>query len=235
MDFKKWQAKGLDNEQLKNRKKQIQQHFRIEMGLHIDKPRSGGLGSSNDGNTARRFFREWEKSAKITGLDATLLYRCKWILEALASGCHIDCTKFDDYCLKTAVLLVETYPWFYLPVTVHTILMHGSTIINHFLVPIGQLSEEAQESRNKDIRRFRRDHTRKVSRTSTNFDLMNRLLESSDPVISCIRPLSKETNNTMLNDAKSLLIEFLNNDEKMSDSDESDSREDNMIDSSDSD
>ena len=28
------------------------------MGLIIDKPRTGGSGSSNDGNTAGRFFNE---------------------------------------------------------------------------------------------------------------------------------------------------------------------------------
>lgn len=47
------------------------------------------------------------------------------------------------------------------------ILDHGREIIKQSIVPIGQLSEEAQEARNKDYRRFRKNHTRKCSRPAT--------------------------------------------------------------------
>lgn len=104
-------------------------------------------------------------------------------------------------------MLIETYSWFYLPVTVHKILLHGSQIISSFLVPIGQLSEDAQESRNKDIKRYRLDHTRKFSRTATNTDLLNRLLESSDPLISSLRDLPDKKTLPLSSDARELLIE----------------------------
>ncbi|XP_031332193.1 uncharacterized protein LOC116162670 [Photinus pyralis] len=74
MDFKLWSARGL-NKELKAAKKQlIQQKFKQQMGLLVDVVKQG-FGTTNDGNTARRFFREYEKSAEITNLDQNLLKR----------------------------------------------------------------------------------------------------------------------------------------------------------------
>jgi len=56
---------------------------------------------------------------------------------------------------------------------------------------IGQLSEEAQGSRNKDYIRLREPNTRKSSCVNTNTDLFNFLLITSDPVITELRPQSK--------------------------------------------
>jgi hypothetical protein len=47
------------------------------------------------------------------------------------------------------------------------ILLHGSEIISAALLPIGQLSEEAQEARNKDLKTFRESFSRKISREET--------------------------------------------------------------------
>ena len=41
------------------------------MGLIVDKPKPG-YGSTNDGNTARRFFQNPDLSAKITGINKQL-------------------------------------------------------------------------------------------------------------------------------------------------------------------
>lgn len=71
--------------------------------------------------------------------------------------------------------------------TVHTFLYHGADIIKWCVLPTGQLSEEVQEARNKDLRRYRELHTRKISREATNRDLLNRILVSADPAISNIR------------------------------------------------
>jgi len=46
------------------------------MGLHVDQPRSGGSGTSNDGNTARIFFSDTKLSADITGLHENVKIRC---------------------------------------------------------------------------------------------------------------------------------------------------------------
>lgn len=126
---------------------------------------------------------------------------------------------FERYGIETAHKLVELYPWFYLPVSVHKILIHGAKVIGSFLIPIGQLSEEAQESRNKDAKHYRSHHTRKFSRVATNTDLLHRLLESSDPLISCIREQPKNKIKEFSKETLQLLARSDDNDEKI-DSDE---------------
>uniref|UniRef100_A0A8D8U0M9 Uncharacterized protein n=1 Tax=Cacopsylla melanoneura TaxID=428564 RepID=A0A8D8U0M9_9HEMI len=42
-----------------------------------------------------------------------------------------------------------------MPPTLHRYLIHGLQIIAAVTLPIGQLSEEAQEAKNKDFKRFR--------------------------------------------------------------------------------
>jgi len=39
------------------------------------------------------------------------------------------------------------YPWFYLPASVHKILIHGTQIFENAILPIGLISEKAQEAR----------------------------------------------------------------------------------------
>jgi hypothetical protein len=55
MDFKKWQACGKDQDSMEIRKETIQKQLEIQTGL-ADNPKLGGSGTSNDGNTAARFF-----------------------------------------------------------------------------------------------------------------------------------------------------------------------------------
>lgn len=59
--------------------------------------------------------------------------------------------------------------------------------MQHFLLPIGQYSEEAAEARNKDFKRFRKFHTQKYSRLASNEDLIHKLLVSSDLYIASLR------------------------------------------------
>lgn len=54
------------------------------------------------------------------------------------------------------------------------------------------MSEEAQESSNKYIKKFRQDHARKCERKETMEDLFSRLFISSDPLISTCRKLPKK-------------------------------------------
>nr|CAH7742540.1 unnamed protein product [Callosobruchus chinensis] len=117
-------------------KKDIHMKFRNNMGLILDKPKPG-FGSSNDGNTARRFFHDHDQSAALTGVSADLIKRFKSLL------------------------------------------------------PIGQLSEEAQEASNKVFRKFRESFSRKISREKTNEDILKRLLISSDPYISSLEKVRK--------------------------------------------
>jgi hypothetical protein len=81
-----------------------------------------------------------------------------------------------------------------MPPTVHKVLTHGKDIIEHFLLPIGQLGEDAQECRHKDIKHYREHNTRKMSRQQANEDLFKILLVSSDPQVSIMRPLPQKQN-----------------------------------------
>lgn len=194
MDFKNWQASKEFKPLYESRKKEIQTQFRERLGLIVDKPKSGGSGTSNDGNTARRFFMNSEISAEITGIKKELLDRCWIILQCMNSGYKIDSKKFNDFAIETAKQLVheDNYKWYKMPPSVHKVLIHGADIINHSLLSIGELSEEAAEATNKHIKAYRRDHTRKMNRVLTNTDLINRLLLHSDPLISGLRKLPKK-------------------------------------------
>lgn len=206
LDFKKWQARtAQEKEALLHRKKFIQLELRSRLGLLIDKPRSGGSGNSNDGNTARKFFRNSNIVAEVTGLNRELIDKCHVILQCLASGYDIRKDAFQTFAINTARLLVREYPWFNMPPSVHKVLVHGSDVIDNALISIGELSEEAAESNNKNIKDFRRNYTRKISRTVTNTDLLHRLLLNSDPLITGIRKIPRQKKSSLPDSVKSLL------------------------------
>lgn len=187
------------------RKNQVRNKFRSEMGLIVDMPKIGGSGTSNDGNTARRFFNNAGLASEITGVDEELILRCAALLQAMSSGYKINAYKFKQFALDTAKGLVKKYPWFYLPPSVHKILVHGSEVIESAIISIGQLSEEAAEAKNKDIKRYRLQHTRKTSRIATNTDLLNMLLLSSDPFITGQRKLPCKKKSALLKSTIELL------------------------------
>jgi hypothetical protein len=135
-------------------KKTIQETFRKEMGLQVDVPKPGGGVTTNDGN-GQVFFRDPTLCASITGIDETLIRICSAILQALSSGYRVNATAFDNYAKETAKLFVSLYAWYKMPACVHKVLIHGSVIVSAALLPIGQLSEEAQEARKKDIKKIR--------------------------------------------------------------------------------
>lgn len=192
LPIKKWQARTLEDKKIVAETKQkIQNAFKEEMGLLVDIPKAG-FGNTNDGNTSRRFFSNTQTSSSITGVDINLIEKCNIILEALSSGHKIDTRKFENFAKETATLYIEMYGWYPMTPTMHKVLRHGATIIDHAILPIGQLSEEAAEARNKHFRTYRQNYARKFSRESCNRDVLNRLLLSSDPLLSSIRKRFKK-------------------------------------------
>ena len=57
---------------IKGRKLKIQKDFRDLTGRLIDIPKPKGCGTTNNGNTARRFFKDYNLSSKMTGLSETV-------------------------------------------------------------------------------------------------------------------------------------------------------------------
>lgn len=100
------------------------------------------------------------------------------------------------YALETAKLCIELcidkYSWYSMPPSVHKVLIHGPDIIEHALVSIGQLSEEAHEARNKEFKKYRECFSRKISRSKTNEDVLNLRLITSDPLITSLRKVPKK-------------------------------------------
>lgn len=170
----------------KEEKKRIQDEFKLRLGLIIDTPLQG-FGSSNDGNTARRFFEDPETTSSITGLDKNLLKRFKVILAVINSKKPINVAKFKLFAEETKDNILTMYTWRPMTPTVHKVLAHAKEIIENSMLPLGELTEEAQEARNRDVKHFRLFNTRKCSRIAQNSDLMEFLLVSSDPVLYSIR------------------------------------------------
>lgn len=187
LPFKSWQVRGEENKaELLLRKREIQEKFKTKMGLLIDVPKPG-YGTTNDGNTARRFFDDPKLSSEITGINEQLISKLGLVLRIIASGKQINIDKFDILTKQTRDLYLEHYNWYYMPSTLHKLLVHGKDIIANFDLPIGNLSEEALEASHKEIRKNRLTHTRKTSRVHSNQDLINILLLTSDPLISSLR------------------------------------------------
>lgn len=204
LPLKKWQARGIDKEVVLENKARIQKEFRDRCGLIVDKPKPG-FGNSNDGNTARRFFKNPELSAEITKIDVNLIKKMHIIMIVVSSGHEIDVDKFRDFTQNTARYFVEQYPWYNMPPTLHKYFIHGPEIVSSALLPIGQLTEEAQEARNKDFKRYREHYSRKCSREKTNEDVFNLFLLSSDPVITSKRKLQKKKLQHLPKEALDLL------------------------------
>lgn len=152
------------------------------MGLLIDMPKPQS-GNTNDGNTARRFFRDYEKSAQITGVNQELIKNFKIIAEVLNLDFKIKLDKFELHLKKTRELYLNLYSWYPMSPTLHKILFHGREIIQNCLIPPGQGSETPAELLNKQNRHDREFLTRKTSRVACTTDLIHRRLFYSDPLI----------------------------------------------------
>ncbi|XP_018338944.1 PREDICTED: uncharacterized protein LOC108756365 [Trachymyrmex septentrionalis] len=205
LDIKKWQARGANVKKIvEKRKADTQKAFKEKLGLIVDQPKQGG--SSNDGNTARRFFQEAATSSEITNIDVRLIRRFHVILQLISSNYDIDISKYEKFAFETAELFVDLYPWYPMPTTIHKLLIHGPLIIASALLPIGQMSEEAQEASNKLIKKYRRDFSRKHSRKATMTDVFHRLLLSSDPFVSSVRKIPKKQKKSLLYEARQMII-----------------------------
>ena len=160
----------------------------------------------NTGYTSRIFFRNTSVTAEITQIDENLIRRLGVILELINSNSTMDSDIFGLYTAETAKLAIQLFPWYYIPSTVHKVLIHGAEIIQAAALPIGLLWEEAQESLHKDYKDYRLYHRRKCPHTTTNEDVFHKILESSDPYITFLRPEPRKKHLPLSNEATELLI-----------------------------
>ena len=172
----------LENECVSEEKMRIQQALRSEIGIIVDCTAQGGAGNSNCGNTGRRFFEHPEIVARIlhSEFPKEVLDRLKNVLLMCSSLDPVDPDKMQEYCHATHSMLINTFEWG-MPPGVHVLLMHSHQAARVLPLPLGFWSEEAQESINKIMKRFRRCHARTDTEEHTNYDTMMRLLNASDP------------------------------------------------------
>lgn len=223
LPVKKWNVQ-LSNEEkqaVKARKQEIQNQFKEKLGLLVDIPKAN-FGNTNDGNTSRRFFENYQLSAEITGIDKEIIYRLKVILDTMCCGYKIDVDAFQKYCDETAEMYVALYRFYPMSPTLHKVLRHGAEVIKHAILPIGQLSEEAAEARNKHIRQYRLNYSRKFSHIECNMDVLNRLLLTSDPLLTNMRKnrYFRKNRKSLYGDVINLLCECDLTNENVSNSDE---------------
>jgi hypothetical protein len=196
---------------VETRKQEIQDQFKEKLGLLVDIPKAN-FGNTNDGNTSRRFFENYEVSADIIKIDKGLIYRLRTILDTMCCGYKINVESFQKYSDGYTIgyiwyiLLYGFYP---MSPILHKVLRHGAEVIQHAILPIGQLSEEVAEARNKHIRQYRLNYSRKFSRVECNMDVLNRLLLTSDPLLTSLRTniYFKKNRKPLYRDVLNLLSE----------------------------
>lgn len=95
-----------------------------------------GHGTANNGNRARKCFKYAFQSSEITDINLELITRFGNILSCIASGYKINTNAFENCGIETARIFIKLYPWFYMPSSVHKILIHGADVIRYAILPI---------------------------------------------------------------------------------------------------
>lgn len=78
------------DEDLEEKKKTFVMRFRLEMCLHLRRPKPGRSGTSNDGNTARRCNNDAALLAAIMGIGEDLVLGFLMMLRAVTRGYRTD-------------------------------------------------------------------------------------------------------------------------------------------------
>ncbi|KAJ8677110.1 hypothetical protein QAD02_012897, partial [Eretmocerus hayati] len=140
--------------------RRIQQCLKSRIGVVVNKPKPG-FGNTNSGNTARKFFKNCDIVAEITGFDVRLLVRIATILGVISCGEVVNIGAFREYGIDTARRFVEFYDWYYMPTTLHLILIHGYLFLRKLDPAMGLYSEEPLESSHKVLKSYRNHRARR--------------------------------------------------------------------------
>ena len=110
---------------------------------------------------------------------------------------------------------------------VHIVLLHAADVMEKLKIPMGELSEEAHESRNKDFKHMRTFNTRKMSLEVCNSDCLKGLLTASDPIVASTNYYQKRSTSnikdiTIRSDVRELLAAPKDPEDVMYMSDDSD-------------
>ncbi len=186
LTIEKWQARGVKKQIFLKRRDEVRQKLFDNYGFHVDQPRSGGSGTSNSGTMARKAFEDPKKLARVLGLNEEIVCNLKTILVAISLTTPIDLNKFEEKCRETYLLYITHYKWYYMPESVHKLLIHGKDIMMNSPLPNGMFGEEGPESCNKFYRSNRENFARKDSWEHNIEDVFNRQMDISDPILASL-------------------------------------------------
>ena len=162
-------------------------------GLRLDQCDSSSSktgDTSTTGGQGRKFFSYAVRDILVSCVPLRhrttlqkLIQLYSIILRAVSSTQSINILNFNQLTMDFKKLL-SNEKWINYTMTVHSLIFHSCELIerNHG-VALGELSEEALESCNKDIRNFREFLSRKCGHIMSLTDVFNRLFTRSDPVI----------------------------------------------------
>lgn len=221
LELKKRTIRGITPEQkhqYEARRKSIQKSLENELGLLVDRIVLG-KGTSNSGNLARRFLRNYKEVSEITSIDEESIKRLYIIMVCLSCCKELNLVAFEKYVADTATRFVDLYSWYYMPVGVHKLLIHSVVAIRKMPLPIGFFSEEALEASNKVYRRVRGTRTRKDLREHTIEDILHHMLAYSDPYLSTLCHVDR-ARMSLPQEAKNLLLDHNADDTDDEDEDE---------------
>jgi hypothetical protein len=182
----------------------VRKRFLDLLNLRVDQPSPRG-GNSNTGNVSRKAFENAEIFAQCVGFDAAeteVIIRLRNVLACITSPHEIDTAKFKIYCYETHKIYINFFSWYPMSSTLHKVLYHGHELMQNFTIPLGLMTEESSESKNKFYKRDRLQHARQSSRAANLEDIFHRALEMSDPFFSTIalRKIKSKKNHMMLPD-----------------------------------
>lgn len=151
LEFKAWQARWEElREMVKRKKKCIQDSLREKMGLFVDVPKSQHTMVIQGGDFFRMRVSLQKYLVLITSWSIVSLYFC-------ARNHLFEKSIKTSFCNQNTELYVAKfkYPWYPMPHAVHKLLVHSHQIVRQKDIPVGMLSEEAQESSNKVLKMLR--------------------------------------------------------------------------------
>ncbi|GFW05308.1 uncharacterized protein TNCV_3358271 [Trichonephila clavipes] len=111
----------------------------------------------------RAFFWNPVIASSIIGIDEILIRKLHEVLTTMSCGHEIDVQKFKEFYLFIAELFSALCTWYYMPQSLHKVLIQGGILVNDSILPIRQMSEERVEAPNKNSKYFRDHHSRKLN------------------------------------------------------------------------
>lgn len=145
-----------------------------------------GSGTSLNGNSSRKCFKDPSALAKALGINEELVKRLSFILKAFNHKEGVNLEALEKYCTDTYKLFFELYPWAKMNPSIHKMLRRGVDIARKFPLSLAYFAEDAAESMHKCYKNDSIHHARQNSRENRLKDVFNRAVDMSDPLISTI-------------------------------------------------